>query len=64
MERIGAVVDTHQFVSKLMSNSPILSNNHELRSIVVKKGRIQRNKGILRYLLKFDQIRQRIEVRN
>ena len=32
---------THQFVSKLMPNSPILSNNYELRSIVVNKGRFQ-----------------------
>ena len=30
---------THQFVSKLIPNSPILSNNDELKSIAVNKGR-------------------------
>ena len=36
---------TYQFVSKLIPNSPILSNDHELRSIVVNKGRFHRVLG-------------------
>ena len=41
-KQIDAVIITHKFVSKLLSNSPIISNNHELRNIVVNKGRIHR----------------------
>ena len=33
-------LNSHEIMSKLIPNSPILSNNHELRSIVVNKGRI------------------------
>ena len=38
-------LNVHQFVSKLIPNSPILSNYHELRSIVVNKGQIHREIG-------------------
>ena len=37
---LARLLNTHQFMPKLIPNSPILWNNHELRSIVVNKGRI------------------------
>ena len=36
---------THQFMSKLIPKSQILSNNYELRNIVANKGRFQRELG-------------------
>ena len=40
------LLKTHGYVSKTISNSPILRNNHELNSIVVNKGQMH---GELRY---------------
>ena len=39
-------LNTHRDVSKIIPNSPILRNNHELDSIMVNKGQIH---GKLRY---------------
>ena len=42
-------------------NSPIESYNHELKSVMVNKGRIN---GELRYFFKLNQIERWMEVRN
>ena len=51
--------------SKLIPNSPILGNKHELRGIVVNKGaNPQEINIILRDLFEFDQIQGRNMDRN